>query len=136
MMLGKIGGPDYDARILRAQHLGAIHLFASEVMRFYQHLAQFQKRLYARLTPPTTQHPLPASAADFRSHLDLAQLLQHFPELLSLLQNTGTAPIAEAARQLSLQGPAVWIAFLTEYWTASDSSACRHAQGLQPSEAQ
>ena len=79
---------------------------------------------------------MPASAADFRSHLDLAQLLQHFPELLVLLQNNGTAPIAEAARQLSLQGPAAWIAFLTEYWTASGSSACRHAQDLQPSEVQ
>jgi formate dehydrogenase accessory protein FdhE len=136
MTLGKTGGPDYDARIRRAQHLGAIHSFASEVMKFYHHLAQFQKRLYARLTPPATQHPVPASAADFRSHLDLAQLLQHFPELLVLLQNNGTAPIAEAARQLSLQGPAAWIAFLTEYWTASGSSACRHAQDLQPSEVQ
>ena len=119
MTLAKTAGPDYDARIRRAQHLGASHPFATEVMTFYQDLAQFQKRLYARLAHPAGQHPAPASAAHFRSHLDLALLLQYFPELLSLLQTVGTPPVAEAARQLSLQGPAAWIAFLTEYWTAA-----------------
>jgi formate dehydrogenase maturation protein FdhE len=122
MTLSKIGGVDYDARIRRAQHLAAIHPFASEVMKFYQHLAQFQKRLYAHLAPSVSQHPEPAAAADFRSNLDLAQLLQYFPELLSLLQNVGPAPVAEAARQLSLQGPAAWITFLNEYWTVAGTS--------------
>jgi hypothetical protein len=131
MTLAKFGGPDYDARIRRAQHLGAIHSFASEIMSFYKHLAQFQKRLYAHLAQAGAQHPVPASAADFRSHLDLALLLQHFPELLSHLQTVGTAPVAESARQLSLQGPAAWIAFLTEYWTAA---GCVSHLGQQSSE--
>jgi formate dehydrogenase maturation protein FdhE len=122
MTLAKTGGPDFDARIRRAQHLAAIHPFASEVMKFYEHLAQFHKRLYAHLAPSTIQHPMPAAAEDFRSNLDLAQLLQHFPELLSLLQNVGPAPVAEAARQFSLQGPAAWISFLTEYWTVAGIS--------------
>jgi formate dehydrogenase maturation protein FdhE len=121
MTLAKFGGPDYDARVRRAQHLGAIHPFAAEVMTFYQHLAQFQKRLYTQLAQPATQHPAPASAAEFRSSLDLALLLQYFPEQLSLLQAVGPPPVAEAARQLSLQGPAAWITFLTEYWTAAGS---------------
>jgi hypothetical protein len=119
MMQSKTGGPDYDARILRAQHLCAVHPFAAEVMSFYLHLAKFQKHLFAQLVQPVAPHPSPASASDFRSHLDLALLLQYFPELLNLLQNVGPAPVAEAARQLSLQGPAAWIAFLTEYWTGA-----------------
>jgi len=131
MTLAKIGGPDYDARIRRAQHLAAVHPFASEVMNFYQHLAQFQKRLYAHLAPSRTQHPVPAAAADFRSILDLAQLLQHFPELLSLLQTVGPAPVAEAARQLSVQGPAAWIAFLTEYWTVAGTADHLRSQNGQ-----
>jgi FdhE protein len=45
--------------------------------------------------------------------------LQHFPDLLSLLQSVGTPPIADAARQLALQGPAAWITFLTDFWTTS-----------------
>jgi formate dehydrogenase accessory protein FdhE len=122
MTLAKIGGPDYDARIRRAQHLAVVHSFASEVMKFYQHLAQFQKLLYAHLAPSVCQHPMPAAAEDFRSNLDLAQLLQHFPEILSLLQNVGPAPVAEVARQFSLQGPAAWIAFVNEYWTVAGTS--------------
>lgn len=122
MSAAKIGGPDFDARIRRAQHLGTVHPFAAEIMAFYQHLANFQKRLYAQVAQPVMQHPVPASAADFRSALDLAVLLQHFPDLLSLFQKVGPAPVAEAARQFSLQGPAAWIAFLTEYWTAAGIS--------------
>jgi hypothetical protein len=121
MTLAKTGGPDYDERIRRAQHLGLLHPFAAEVMTFYQHLAQYQKQLYLHLAQAGTQHPVPASAPHFRSHLDLALLLQHFPQLLSLLQTVGPAPVAESARQLSLQGPAAWITFLTEYWTAAGS---------------
>ena len=62
MTLAKIAGPDYDARIRRAQHLRSVHPFAAEVMTFYQELAQFQKRLYARLAHPAGQHPTPNSA--------------------------------------------------------------------------
>jgi formate dehydrogenase maturation protein FdhE len=134
MTLAKFGGPDYDARIHRAQHLGAIHPFTSEIMTFYKHLAQYQKRLYAHLAQAGAQHPVPASAAHFRSHLDLALLLQHFPELLSLLQTVGPAPVAESARQLSLQGPAAWIAFLTEYWTAAGSVTHLGLQTPEPNE--
>jgi formate dehydrogenase maturation protein FdhE len=119
MTSAKFGGPDYDIRIRRAQHLGAIHPFAAEVMTFYQHLAQFQKRLYSHLPQPSAQHPAPPSATHFRSSLDLALLLQYFPELLSLLQAVGPPPVVESARQLSLQGPAAWITFLTEYWTSA-----------------
>src|ERR1700720_4033408 len=117
MTLAKFGGPDYDARIRRAQPPGPIPPFAAEIMAFYQHLAQFQKRLYSHLAQPAKQNPAPASATEFRSSLDLALLLQYFPELLSVLQAVGPPPVAESARQLSLQGPAAWITFLTEYWT-------------------
>jgi formate dehydrogenase maturation protein FdhE len=132
MTLAKFGGADYDARVRRAQHLGAIHPFASEVMGFYQHLVQFQKRLYSHLAQPTTQHPAPASATQFRSNLDLVLLLQYFPELLSLLQAVGPQPVAESARQLSLQGPAAWITFLTEYWTNAGSVTHIDPQTLPP----
>jgi FdhE protein len=139
MKSAQSGGPDYDARVRRAKHLGAVHGFATEVMTFYSHLAAFQKRLYAQL-PQTTNHATanPAQAsADFRSQLDLALLLPHFPDLLALLQSSGPPPVADAARQLSLQGPAVWIAFLSDYWSVGGSArhsltADSHAEAQQP----
>jgi hypothetical protein len=93
MMLAKTGGPDFDARIHRAKHLGAVHSFSAEIMQFYEHLVQFQKSLYSQLAQPGIRHPVPASARDFRSNLDVAALLQNFPMFLSLLQNIGTPPI-------------------------------------------
>jgi FdhE protein len=118
MTAAQIVGPDYDARIRRAQHLGAVHSFAVEVLTFYRHLAAFQQRLYARLSQQDDNQPLLGPNDGLRSELNLAALLQHFPDLLALLQTVGPSPVIEAARQLSLQGPAAWIAFLTSYWSA------------------
>jgi formate dehydrogenase accessory protein FdhE len=126
MTPAQTGAPDYDARIRRAQHLGAIHSFAAEVMTFYRHLATFQKRLYAQLPQSGNHTPATPANADFRSHLDLALLLQHFPDLLSLLQRVGPPPVADAARQLSLQGPAAWITFLNVYWSTAGIAQHSH----------
>lgn len=130
MTSAQTGVPDYDAGIRRAQHLAANHSFAAEVMNFYAQVASFQRRIYATFPVSAPQAPAVApSTPELRSRLDLALLLQHFPELLSHLQRVGTQPIADAARQLALQGPAAWITFLTEYWTnsgrAPSSSAAR-----------
>jgi formate dehydrogenase maturation protein FdhE len=127
MMLAKTGGPDFDARIHRAKHLGAVHSFSAEIMQFYEHLVQFQKSLYSQLAQPGIRHPVPASARDFRSNLDVAALLQNFPMFLSLLQNIGTPPIIEAARQVSLQAPAVWTTYLAEYWATAGSGDHMHS---------
>jgi hypothetical protein len=118
MTAAQPGAPDYGARIRRAQHLGALHPFAAEVLSFYGHLAAFQQRLYTQLSQHDDNQPVLGPNDGLRSELNLAALLQYFPELLSLLQTVGPAPVAEAARQLSLQGPAAWITFLTVYWGA------------------
>jgi formate dehydrogenase maturation protein FdhE len=118
MMPAQTGAPDYDARIRRAQHLAAKHAFAAEILAFYQSLAAFQKRFYTQLPQNAIHAPVNSTkpSADFRSQLDLAVLLEHLPDLLSLLQRVGPLPVADTARQLSLQGPAAWIAFLNDYW--------------------
>jgi FdhE protein len=136
MTFAQTGGPDYDARIRRAKHLGAVHSFATEVMTFYAQLTAFQKLLYAQLPQATNHAPAnPAQAsADFRSQLDLALLLPHFPDLLALLQSAGPAPVADAARLLSLQGPAAWIAFLSDYWSVGGSA--RHSLTAERSHAE
>jgi len=116
------GGPGYDARIRRAQFLAARHAFAAEVLAFYEHIAAFHKRLYAQFPQPGDPRPanaVQASCPALRSPLDLALLLQHFPDLLSLLQRVGPEPVAAAARELALQGPAAWITYLTDHWSAA-----------------
>jgi formate dehydrogenase maturation protein FdhE len=127
MTLARTGGPNFDERIRRAQHLGAVHSFSAEVMQFYEQIALFQKSLYTQLAQSGIQHPVPASTTDFRSNLDLDSLLQKFPTFLSLLQSVGTAPVVEAARQLFLQGSGAWITFLTEYWATAGSADHLHS---------
>jgi FdhE protein len=122
MTSAQTGGPDYDVRIRRAQLLTAQHAFAAEILVFYQHLAGFHKRLYAKFPQPgdsTSAISANATCPALRSPLDLALLLQHLPDLLSLLQRVGPQPVAEAARQLALQGPAAWITLLSEHWTTA-----------------
>jgi FdhE protein len=130
MTAAQPGAPDYDARILRAQHLGGLHPFAEEILSFYRQLAEFQKRLYAHLSQHGDNQPVLGPNDGLRSELNLAALLQYFPELLALLQSVGPAPVADAARQLSLQGPAAWITFLTVYWSAGGS--VKHPAALEP----
>src|ERR1700732_4222463 len=107
MTPAQTGAPDYDARIRRAQHLAAKHAFAAQILAFYQYLAVFQKHLYTQLPQNANRAAVNPTkpSADFRSQLDLAVLLQHFPDLLSLLQRVGPMPVAGAARPLALQGP-------------------------------
>jgi formate dehydrogenase maturation protein FdhE len=117
MTFAQTGGPDYDARMRRAHHLSEVHSFAAEVLTFYRQLAAFQKRLYAQIPEALGSQPVTQPGPPLRGELDLAVLVPHVPDLLSLLESIAPAPTAEAARQLALQGPAAWIAFLSDFWT-------------------
>lgn len=108
------GGRDYAARIRRAQRLASTHLFATEVLTFYQKIAEFQKNIYAQiLRSGLAAH----EQGQLRSALNLAILLPHFPEILAMVERSGPAPVRDAARQLSVQGQQEWSALLTDFWT-------------------
>jgi formate dehydrogenase maturation protein FdhE len=114
-MMPCTASPDYDSRIHRARQLAGSQPAATQALIFYAHLAEFHKGLYERLA--TVRLPeVRVSSGDFRSELDLASLLLHFPELLSVLQRVGPVGVAETAREMALHGPAVWITVLTSYW--------------------
>jgi Protein involved in formate dehydrogenase formation len=115
-------GPNFDARIRRAQLLGSVHDFATEVMTFYGPLAAFQKRLYDQFpqnTPPaqsTNALDAGSTCAEFRVPLNLALLFAQFPDFLALLQRVGPEPVARTARQLSQRTPSAWGDLLIGYW--------------------
>jgi FdhE protein len=121
-------GPDYDARIRRAQYLADNHAFAKEILIFYARLAEFHRRLYSQLHQ--SSQPSPASGMGpvglFCAPLDFATLIPLFPDFLLLLQRAGPRPISDAAGQVSQQGPSAWTALFSSYWSAAaapDASA-------------
>ena len=125
----------YDARVRRAQSLAEAFLFAREVLTFYARLAEFQRRFYAQF--PVKSKPSSATAAGvdspFRTPLDLAILIPHFPDYLSLLQRIAPPPVAAATRELASRSPASWGDALNAFWMAATAPGSRDS-AERPSE--
>src|SRR4051794_6690616 len=80
---GWMSGFSWDDRIARARELSNTHSAVAELLGFYQSLARFQKSVYESV----------ASSAEH----DVPLLVRHFPSLLALMQEAGSAPLKEAA---------------------------------------
>jgi FdhE protein len=98
----------WDRRIARADELAAAHPFAAEALRFYAHIAGFQKSLYAGLE---------GRAGSFRDRLELSVLLPWFPPFLSLIERIAPPPLARSAAELSADRSSE---ILEEFWRAGE----------------
>jgi formate dehydrogenase maturation protein FdhE len=119
---------NYDARIRRAQSLAELYPFAHEVLTFYARIAEFQRRLASRFPPSSTRTKAPLDATTtFRAPLDLALLVPHLPDFLSLLQRVSPTPAATVARQWASRSPASWGEALGAFWIAGSTDAPKAA---------
>jgi FdhE protein len=110
------GGPEYDARIRRAERLSAEHSFAAEFLDFYKHVAAFQKTLRANIVSSNGIKSASAPAAELRDPLDLTVLLPHFRGFLSTVEQHAPSALAKSAHQMALLPTDSWIASLEAYW--------------------
>jgi len=110
------GGPEYDARMRRAEWLSAQHPFAAEFLDFYKHVAAFQKTFRATIASSGGVKSGAALATELRDPLDLTILLPHFRGFLSAMEQHAPAALAQSARQMSLLGSDSWISSLEAYW--------------------
>lgn len=129
MNLFSSGQPDYDARILRAQHLAPKHAFAAEVLRFYESLAKFQKQLFATITQRSRGAAAYTAPGELRSHAQPAFDARDFADLLSLLQRSGPAPLANAAAELARLAPDQQLVMLNRHWKGSAASHDQSSPG-------
>ena len=114
MTAPKTGGTPYDARIRRAEHLSATYPFAAEFLDLYLSVAGFQKNLFQHLASAASNSAtLPGP---HRGEVDLTQLLPHFRDFLSLVEQRGPAALAESAKEISVLPSESWVALLTAYW--------------------
>src|SRR5437660_2131310 len=92
----------WDLRIARASELAKTHSAASELLSFYQRLAQFQKSVYEAV----------ASSAEH----DVSVLVRHFSGLLALLHEVGSPALKTAATELEETSPEERLELLTAFW--------------------
>jgi FdhE protein len=88
----------WDKRIQRAVELAKRYPSAAEVLAFYRHILEFQKTLCADVASvsPSSDGVIPP----FRERFDLDIAVQQLPELLSLVQRTGPAKLAQEAAEI------------------------------------
>lgn len=92
----------WDLRIARAGELIEKHSAVSEMLKFYQQLARFQKSIHQDL----------ASASEH----DVSMLLRHFPPLLALVKQYGSPVLQQAAEALEQETPQGRLELLTGVW--------------------
>jgi FdhE protein len=112
----------WDARIARARELAAKHPSASEGLRFYGHIAQFQKSLYAELETECGTARVARLSGTLRQELDLFVLLPRFAPFLAIVEKNAPAPLAQAAAALHATGGGLWQEILTEFWQPGPDS--------------
>ena len=116
MTTAQTGASDYDARMRRAERLSGQHLFATEFLDFYKHIAAFQKTLRANLAASSAVKSSSASVAGLRDPFDRAVLLPRFRGFLSLIEQHAPPALGKCAQQMSLLPSDSWIAHLEAYW--------------------
>jgi len=116
MTIGRQKLSEYDKRIKRAEHLAAEYPFAAKPLKFYERIARFQKELFSTLVKERTEETISRTNGDLRTELNLMVLLPKYPNFLALVEANAPHPLSAAAKELSRDGSASWIALLSEYW--------------------
>jgi formate dehydrogenase accessory protein FdhE len=106
----------WDRRISRANELISSYPFAAEGLRFYAHVATFQKSLYGEIQQALADSLKISADRLLRDELDLFLLLPSFPKSLSVIQQIAPEPLAQAAAGLTQKGPAGWQHVIEDFW--------------------
>lgn len=95
---------NWEKRIRRAADLKHRNQASREVLDFYEHVLEVQRRIFEALPAPTS--PLPP-AQSFRQDLNVEQALQWLPSVLEVVRTKAPAKLATEAhvsRQLRKLG--------------------------------
>jgi formate dehydrogenase maturation protein FdhE len=136
MTIGRQKLSEYDKRIKRAEHLAAEYPFAAKPLKFYERIARFQKELFSTLVKERTEETISRTNGDLRTELNLMVLLPKYPNFLALVEANAPHPLSAAAKELSRDGSALWIALLSEYWAdggkADEEKVSQAGEGRAP----
>jgi FdhE protein len=97
-----MSGFTWDRRIARVGELLAGNTAVSELLKFYQRLARFQKSIYETVAA-SNEH-------------DVASLARHFPALLALINESGSPSLKRAAAAFAEVSLEERLELLTAFW--------------------
>ncbi len=124
----------WDQRIERARQLAQTCASASELLRFYEQLAGFQKSLYEKCQTGDPAFSRSEALGNFADLLaDSAQtefLLTHYPDFLRLVASAAPEPLAAAAQELLPGDREHWRALLIKFCHRTHSSEAELFLGL------
>ncbi len=106
----------WQQRIRRAEKLAAQYPFAAEILGFYGHVARFQEDVYRKLErggPEVSPDVMQGSAA---ANPFAREILESFPEFLSIVEEHGPERVAQTARELRRAPASTWSDLLNAVW--------------------
>jgi FdhE protein len=116
-----VANTPWQQRIRRAEQLAEQYPFAAEILAFYLHVAAFQQKLSQRL------QLVSASAGQAPGLLsdrpEFPELLNSFPQFLSLVEEKAPARFAQTARELRNSPASDWSELLNHCWSANEPPA-------------
>src|SRR5436190_14336416 len=105
----------WEARARRAGELAQQYPFAAELLHFYRHVTEFHHGLYQSLA--SCHYTVTAAGDTLPSAIDLIFLLPSFGNFLRVIDQRGSAELAQSARETEFKGPDVWLQMLESYWS-------------------
>jgi FdhE protein len=115
--------PKWQRRVERAEQLAGDYAFAAEILRFYTHIASFQGSLYDRLESSASRRGLGPGQSS--GPPELPELVAGFRPFLSVVETSGPAPLAAAARELEAGSEDARIHLLNAFWEGRDAQRFR-----------
>lgn len=127
------GKLNYRARAQRAELLAARYPFAGEILRFYRHIANFQREFSEELPQRWGNYPVAPADGNLRAPLNLSVVLEPFRDFMMVVERRGPGPLATETRHLREQGATRWAEVLAEFWnTGMLESQEQHGEGVSP----
>jgi len=120
----------WEQRIRRADELAAAHPFASEILRFYKHIASLQKLLYGYVEEKSDSKNERTAASLLRNNPELDLVLPEFPEFLSGVAKVAPQPISQVASDLRTKGSERWRELLTSNWQVASEFQSGQVEAL------
>src|SRR5208282_1839739 len=118
---------EWQRRIQRAEELAAQYSFAAEILRFYGAVARFQENFSLKLAQlPGGRSVGGASVTSDSDPFALPlppQLTRPFGKFLSVVEQSGPAPLREAARELRSECADSSFELLTAFWNGPEAGA-------------